>query len=345
VMNVRLDQPFFSFNALRWDKKTEPLRYEESKREFVEQMEFISQEAVDRFFDVMQAQVNLQIASFNLANNDTIFQIEQARYKMATTSLDKLLQVELQLLRSQQDVAQATLDMETSALLLGTYIGLREGENFQLSLPEVIPQFSVSVDEALQHARANRAAFIAFERRRIEADREVAVARGERFSTKLSVTYGLNNTGPRLGDIYVKPEELQQVSLTISVPVLDWGRNKARMHTAIANKKLSDYVIAQDAVNFDQEVRTQVRKFQMLRLQIEITRKADDVAAERYNVAQSRYLTGKIDITNLNIALTEKDNAKQSYLEALRNFWTAYYNLRRLTLYDFVKRKLLYTPE
>lgn len=345
VMNIRLDQPLFSFNPLRWDKKTEPLRYEESKREFVEQMEFISQEAVDRFFDVLQAQVSLQIAQFNLANNDTIYKIEQGRYNIGTTSLDKLLQVELQLLRSRQDVAQANLDMETSSLLLRSYIGLRKEESLQLLLPEVIPQFVLTVDEALESARANRASYVAFERRRIEADREVAVARGQRFSTNLSATYGLNNTGPRLDDIYVKPEELQQFNLTLSVPVLDWGRNKARMRTAIANKKLNDYVIAQDEVTFEQEVMTQVRQFEMLRLQIEITRKADEVATERYNVAQNRYLIGKIDITNLNIALTEKDDAKRSYLQALKSFWTAHYNLRRLTLFDFSTKKLLYTPE
>jgi outer membrane protein TolC len=36
VMNIALSQPLFSFNRLRWDRKIEPLRYEESKREYVE---------------------------------------------------------------------------------------------------------------------------------------------------------------------------------------------------------------------------------------------------------------------------------------------------------------------
>jgi outer membrane protein TolC len=88
-----------------------------------------------------------------------------------------------------------------------------------------------------------------------------------------------------------------------------------------------------------------VRQFEMLRLQIEITKKSDQVAQQRYLVAQNRYLIGKIDITNLNIALNEKDSAKRSYLEALKSFWTAYYDLRRLTLYDFAAKRLLYLVE
>ena len=43
-----------------------------------------------------------------------------------------------------------------------------------------------------------------------------------------------------------------------------------------------------------------------------------------------------IDITNLQLAQTEKDNARTSYLQTLRQYWAAYYQLRRSTLYDFI---------
>jgi outer membrane protein TolC len=157
--------------------------------------------------------------------------------------------------------------------------------------------------------------------------------------------YGLNNNGLAFNDVYVNPTEQQQFNLTFSVPVLDWGRNKAMMRTAIARKESTDFQIAQDEVNFEQNIMTQVRQFEMLRLQLEITKKSDEVASERYNVSQNRYLIGKIDITNLNIALEQKDDAKRRYIQALNDFWTAYYNLRILTLYDFSQRRLLYNPE
>lgn len=92
ILNIRLDQPIFAYNPLRWDRRTEPMRYEESKREYAESMEFISRQAAERFFNVLQAQIDMQIAQFNLANNDTIYKIEQGRYNIGTTSEDKLLQ-------------------------------------------------------------------------------------------------------------------------------------------------------------------------------------------------------------------------------------------------------------
>jgi outer membrane protein TolC len=344
VMNIRLDQPVFAFNPLKWDRKTEPLRYEESKREYSEELEFISRVAVDRYFALMDAQINLQIAQFNLANNDTIFKIEQGRYNIGTTSLDKLLQVELQLLRSRQDVEQARLDYQTAILNLRNFIALREGIDLNLVLPEELPVFAVDAASALSYAKTNRSSFIAFERRRLEAQREVAQARGQRFQTSVTAAYGLNNNGFVMPDVYRDPTQQQTFALTLNVPIIDWGRNQARMQTALANQRLNEYVISQDEQNFEEEIITQVRRFEMLRMQVEITKKADEVAQERYNVAQNRYLIGKIDITNLNIALEEKDRAKRSYVTALRSFWTSYYDLRRLTLYDFASQMLLYNP-
>ncbi len=116
IISVQLQQPLFSFNQLAWDKKTEPLRYEESKRSYVEEMELVSARAVQTFFDYLDAQISSQIAKYNLANNDTISKIEEGRYNIGTTSKDKLLQVKLQLLRSRQDVMQAQLDLQTAKL-------------------------------------------------------------------------------------------------------------------------------------------------------------------------------------------------------------------------------------
>jgi outer membrane protein TolC len=343
-INVQLNQPLFAFNQLKWDRMIEPIRYEESKRDYAEGMEQIARDASTWFFTVLQEQVNLQIAKYNLANNDTIYKIEKGRYNIGSTSEDKLLQVELQLLRSRQDVGQANLNLQTASLQLRTFIGLRTGESFQLVMPERIPDFEVQEDEALEHAKKTRSAYVAFERRKTEAQRDVAQARGQLYQVNLTAAYGLNNVGTGLGDIYQNPSKQQFANITFNVPLVDWGRRKATMKTAYANKKLQDYIIAQDEVTFEQEILTQVRQFEMLRLQIEITQKSDQVALERYKVSQNRYLIGKIDITNLNIALTEKDNAKRSYILALKSFWTAFYDLRRLTLYDFSERKFLYDP-
>ncbi|MCA1762465.1 MAG: TolC family protein [Cryomorphaceae bacterium] len=342
LFNIQLNQPIFGFNDLKWDKRTEPLRYEESLRSYVEEMELVSREAASFFFNFLDAQINYEIAEFNQLNNDTIFKIEEGRYNIGTTSKDKLLQVELQLLRSQQDVVQAQLDLETASQQLRAYLGLQTNDTLKLTIPETVPEFDIPIQEAITFAKLNRADYLAFERRRLEAEREVSQARAQRVEANLVASFGLNNAADQFQDVSNNPNNQQRFDLSLVVPILDWGRNKARIETALANKELNDYVIDQDIQNFEQEILTLVRRFQVLRSQLKISKKSDQVADERYRVAQNRYLTGKVDITNLNIALTEKDQAKRSYVNSLRDFWVAYFDLRRLTLYDFANNQLLY---
>lgn len=344
-INVRLSQPIFAFNPLKWDKKIEPLVYEESKREFVEEMEQISQTVTQLFFDFLISQVNFEIASKNLTNTQEILKIEQGRYNIGTTYEDKLLQVELQVLQARQDLAQARLDLEANSLRLKSYVGLNETAEINLIPPQEVPDFSVNVEQAIDFAFQNRAEALGFDRRILEAESGVAQARGQRFNMFLNASYGLNNAALNWQDIYFDPNRQTLVNLSFLVPILDWGRNKARMGQAEANKKLVEYTVEQDVINFEQEIFTKVKNFSMLKERLEITKMSDEVADKRYDISLRRYQNGNVTITDLNIAQQEKDQNRRAYIQSLRDYWTAYYELRQLTLYDFQSGQLLYTPD
>lgn len=69
--------------------------------------------------------------------------------------------------------------------------------------------------------------------------------------------------------------------------------------------------------------------------QLLLAAKADTVATKRFDVAKNRYVIGRIGMDNLCLAQQEKDQALRAYAQALRGYWSAYYRLRRATLYDF----------
>ncbi len=188
-------QPLFNFNPLFWDKKIEPLRYEESKREYIEEMEEISIQVTRRFFDLMLAQVDFEIATKNLANNDTIFKIAEGRYNLGNIAENELLQLELNLMNSRQSLAKANLDLETTSLRLKSFIGYTGNQAISLILPESIPQFSVDEKVALREALANRSETIVFRREVLEAERQVALAKGDAgLDATLFGSFGLTNS-------------------------------------------------------------------------------------------------------------------------------------------------------
>lgn len=340
---IGISQPLFGFNQLKWDKLIEPLRYEESLKSYVEEMEQISMRTTDLFFEMLLAQITLEIATKNVASNDTILKIGQGRYSLGNIAENELLQLELNLLNSNQQVAQSSLDLETARLRLTTYIGMANVQEFSLALPDVFPEFVIDEAVALSEARRNRQEAVAFQRQLLEAERDVAQARGNNgVNANLFATFGLSNRGDNLGDVYQNPDDQQQVRIGFEIPILDWGKQKSIVKTAEANRKFVSYSVAQEEINFDQQVSTLVRQFEVLRQRLDVSNKADEIGERKYDISKNRYLIGKISITDLNLALQDKDRAKSDYIQALRDFWTAYYQIRMLTLYDFEEGRSLY---
>jgi len=339
---IGLNQPIFQFNQYKWNKRIKPLVYEESQKRYFAELELISINATRRFFDLLLAQTSHDIATKNVNSNDTIYQIARGRYNLGKITENDLLQIELNLVNSQLQVSQAIVDQQSASLNLKSFIGLAANESIQLILPEDIPRFNVDENVALNEAKKNKSDEVSFERRKLEAQQEVVRAkRTSGVNMNLQAAYGLNNQGAQIGDVYTNPVDGLRVGLQMNVPIVDWGRQKARMMTAQANMKLVEYQLIQDQITFEQDILTQVRNFNMLREQLKARTKSDQIANKAYNISKQLFLIGKISITALNQALASKDLAKQNYIGTLRDFWLAYYQLREKTLYDFHHDQLL----
>ncbi|WP_114781726.1 TolC family protein [Botryobacter ruber] len=337
---IGLEQPLFAYNALNWSKRIEPLRYEESQKKYVEEREKIAVKATGLYFDLLLAQVNKSIAAKNLANNDTLYQVAEEKYKLGRLSRNDLLQLRLAVLNADLALAQAALDEQTATLALRNYLGLPDSGPFTLAVPEDIPDAGAVALVAVAEAKKNRKESSNFRRRLLEAESLVAKARGDNgFNASVFATFGLTSRGGTLTDIYSRPDNQQRVRIGFSMPLMDWGRQRSIYKVAELNQQLVEYTINQEETNFEQAVVTQVHRYNTLRSRIKTTAEADTIAAERYEIARNTFLIGRISITELNIALSEKDQARRAYITSLSEFWSAYYNLRQLTLFDIEQQQ------
>ncbi|MCF8303458.1 MAG: TolC family protein [Bacteroidales bacterium] len=341
-LNIGFRQPLFAHNEFKWDKKIEPLKYKEAKRNYLENMESVAITATNYFFDLLLAQINLKIARVNQANNDTLYKIAQGRYNLGTIAENELLQLELSLLNANAQLEQAELNMEMKLFDLKSYLRVKEDIDIKLIPPNKTYDIQVEVNKAITEAYDNRADALSFERKLLEARSNVNRAKREnRFNADLYAVYGLNRTADEFFEAYQDPRDQQRLMVGFQIPILDWGLAKGKIKMAESNQELVKTSVEQQKIDFDQEIFLKVRQFNMQENQLQIAAKSDTVARKRYNVTKQRYLIGKIDITDLNIAQTEKDNARQGYISTLRDYWINYLQLRRLTLYDYRQSKPL----
>ncbi|MBB6459814.1 TolC family protein [Flammeovirga kamogawensis] len=329
-------QPLFNFNPLKWDKQIEPLRYEESLKQYAEELEMIAYETTELYFNLLIAQISYDVATTNLANNDTIYKIGQGRYNLGKIAENELLQLELNVLTADRDLQSANLDVERSRLTLFNYLNIPENTISQLSTPAEIPDVTISADVAVIQARENKQQYINYKRRKLEAERDVAKAKGESgLQINMSGQFGLTQQATTPSGVYESPNSQQQFQLGFNIPILDWGRRKSKVETAISNQRLVQSTIQQEEELFSQNIYLLARQIPIIRASALSTEKARSIAEKSYEIARRRYMVGKISVTDLNIALKDKDQKTKEYLAALKEYWLSYYRLRMFTLYDF----------
>lgn len=334
-LSIGYSQPLFMYNAWKWDSKIEPLRYAEARKRYIQDLEDISLRAVSHFFNLMVSDLRLKIAKINLANYDTLYRIAEGRYNLGKIAENELLQLELSLLRARSEVEEAQLEQEMNMFRLRSFLRLPENRTLMLLPPAAPAPSLLRTEEAIEYARDNRPEAIAMGRMMLESESALHKARMDnRLNVQLYALYGLTQRAEYLKDVYTNPQDQQQINLGIQMPLIDWGLAKGQVKMAESDLELTRIHVEQQQIDFDQEVYLQVMRYAMMDNQFGIAAKADTVARKRYEVTRQRYLIGRISITDLNIAQVESDNAEMGFMEALRNYWRNYFELRRLTLVD-----------
>lgn len=342
-ISIGYSQPIFKYNAYRWDKKLEPIKYEKAKRKYLEDAEQVAISTVNHFFNLLLAQIEKGIAEKNLNNYDTLFRVAKGRYQLGKIAENELLQLELNYLMAKASVDNASLNYENMFFRLKSYLRIKGGLAIKLLPPADTWHGIVSTSVALAEAKKNTVASLEFQERMISAESKVQQARMDgRFDADLYVEYGLGQNSDDISKVYQDPSETQRVNLGITMPLLDWGKARGQIKVAESGYELEQTSVEQEMIDFEQNIFLNVMEFNMQKDQLFIAAKADTVAQKRYDITQKRYMIGQVnDVLELNNAQIDNDSARKGYYSALRNYWINYYQLRKITLYDFIDSKML----
>lgn len=340
-INIGYSQPLFQYNSFKWDRKIEPLKYEEASRIYIENVEQVALTATNHFFNLLSAQIQIQIAEKNLNSYDTLYHIAEGRYNLGKIAENDLLQLELNYLRAQAAQENSQLDYENVLFILKSFLRVTTNLPIELIPPSETYHFPIDIDEAIKHAKENTSTALGFDRRLLESESDVNKAKMDgRIDATLFAVYGLTQTAGDIKGSYISPLEQKQLSLGITVPILDWGKARGQIKMAESSAELTRTSIEQERIDFEQNIYLKIKQFEMQENQLMIAAKSDTVAQKRYEVTQQRYLIGKVnDVLELNNAQIDNDNAKKAYFQSLNTYWTNYYTIRKLTLFDFKEGK------
>ncbi len=336
-VSIQYTQPLRAYNSLKWQKKTAPLEYESAKRSYLETIETITIQTTYYFFAVLTAQTSLENAQQNYNDTKHMYEIAKKRFDIGTITKSELLQLELSMLNSELTISENSIAVDVAKFNLKFYLGIIDVINLDLVAPSYIPTIILDYDFVLERALENSSHEITQELKGLDAEMDVAQAKANRgIQLQLNANLGLSQTAQTLPDSYSHLQDREIVGLTLSMPIFDWGMSRGKIKMAEAQLDLVRTEIEQEEIEFRQDITIKIIEFNNQTKQCMVSRKAMEIAGQRYQIMVERFQNGGVTVTELNTAQEEMEEANNKYITQLQSFWSAYYDIQKLSLYDFI---------
>ena len=327
----------FGFNQFKWDRKIEPLKFEKAKLEYLYNTELIAIQAVQYFFQLALSQAQYDNAVIQKDKCDSLYLIGQLKYNIASITKSDLMTLELDVLNAQNSIATAQVAVRRDMLRLTSYLGLDRNTQLQLILPEKPPNIAINYNAAIEMMHKN--SYMILEKMQSVSEAEMnldRIRKSNRVSAGISASVGYNQEAEELKDAYRDPMRRDVISVSISVPLVDWGVRKGQKNQAANALDIAKIDQAQKMDELEQNVINTVAEFNT-RYDLLITAEESlRLAKAVYEQNILNFQNGSCDITTLSSSQTRLLNAQNQYITSMRDYWSCYYEIRSQTLFDFI---------
>jgi Outer membrane protein len=339
-INIYYNQPIRGYNSLKWEKKIEPVRYESAKRTYLEAIENVNITVTTLFFDVLSAQMSLEMAQKNYESSELNLKIAEDRFELGSITNSDLMQLRLRVYNDKLAISDNKILLDQSMMRLRSYLGYNDNVDIELIIPDKGPDVMLDFYDVLARAEENSAYLLDNELRIMSAEQEVARAKSSSgLQATLSARFGMTQKGNTLSAAYTNPMDQEILGLSLSIPILDWGLGRGSVKVAKSREEVIRTQVDQLYSQYRQDIMIRVMQFNNQNEQCEISLQADSLARRRYEVTSENFRNGTITVLDLNTAQSEKDQAARRYITDLNNYWQYYFNIRKLSLYDYLRNE------
>jgi len=337
-IRLGINIPVLGFNPYKWDKLIQPLELNAAISTYKFETENIKSNIVQLYFDVLIAQTAKQIAVTNKISHIRLDTIAVEKFELGKISREEKLQIETGLENSEIVLKQYQYDEVTSFNSLNSYLnGAQLDSTIKFVIPAILIPAKINEEEIIELATRNYPQLLRNKINILEAKRNIVQTKTNYgIRANLYGSFGWARGSQQIKDIYTQPFVEEQLSLTVAIPIVNWG--SARQANSIAKNQLerAKLMDIQGEADFINNIRTEITFLNHSQQRIISLNEIQQKSEERYNISNERYLLGKISLTDLNLAQQEKDQMKMAYIMALRDYWVSLYELRKLTGYDFI---------
>ena len=351
--SIGLRQPieaFFGYNQLRLGYKQAKLAYDLSLKQLKREELDLVYEISQTFFTMLSYHERLNIAKLSLNKQQEAYSIAQNKYSAGLIREVEALQMEVDLSEAVNNYDIARVDYISQIDLFKERLGIDLRDSVVVKSDLGYNLVLVDVEKAVSLAMENRLELKENEIQIELAQMEIKKRKAEgMINGDIMVNYNfigvdksnltipletsLNNTWQNLIN---RPGSFG-VGMTINIPILDWGENRAKVHGAQATLSQNQIRMDADKVTIERDIRTTVSRLQSSLKRLQLLEKNVVVAEKSFEISRQRYSNGDIDSQSMALERERLNNAYISRLESFINYKLLLSDLMRKTFFDFEK--------
>ncbi len=327
----------FGYNQFKWDRKIEPLKFEKAKQEYLYNSELIAIQAVQYFFNLALSQAQYENAVAQKAKCDSLYSIGKLKFEIASITKSDLMTLQLDVLNAQNSIATAEVAVRRNMLRLTSFLGLDRNTKLTLILPKKPHDIAINIPDAIAMMHQNN--YMILEKMQSVSEAEMnldRIKKSNRLSAGISASLGYNQEAEKLPDAYKNPMRRDVVSVSVSVPILDWGVRKGQKNQAANALDIAKIEQAQKIDELEQNLINSVGELETRYALMNTEEESLALAKMVYDQNILNFQNGSCDITTLSASQSRLQSAQNQYITSMNDYWSCYYEIRSQTLFDYL---------
>ncbi len=333
---LQIDQPIFTYNRIKLDVRELELNLENAQINNGLQLLSLERSVTQSFYSLYQRQNALEIASDEYENQKISYDITEIKVDADLLAKEELYQAELNLSTSKSTLENSRVILDNAADDFKFLVGIDIYEDIAVEIDIKFITHEVNLRQAIDHGLANR---MELRLRNIEIDRslfEITRTKGlNEFKGAVSLSLGVFGDNETAYNVYNNVETTPRIAVSFSIPIWDWGQNKARLEASDANLKMNEVDLEVEQNDIIVSIRKVYRNLQNLENQIVLAEQNVTNAEITYDINLERYKNGDLTSFDLNRFQNQLSTKKTELADALINYKMELLNLKILSLYDF----------
>lgn len=353
--SLRLTQPInsiFGYNEIKSAYKEAMLTYEQSQKSMKREELNLIYNVTDAFFSMIAIQKSKELARMNLERQKEAYTIAKNKFDAGLIKEVDALQMEVDLAEAKNNFDLAMVNQSSAMNKFKEVIGLELSDSVSLSNELTYQVVIVDPQRAVKLAMENR---LEIREREIQIERTKLSIKQQKAAgmVKGSLNAYLQKTGVNAqalsGDFntsvnnslknFMERKPNYVVGLNVTIPILDWGDNRAKVNAQKARLQQNIYNQEETKRNIESEILNVVEELNSSLKRLQLLEKNVLVAEKSFEITRQRFSDGNIDSQAIALERERLNTAYNSHLSAYINYQLKLADIMRKTFFDFQRDK------